>query len=200
MRAVQHSFIIGSSQFSGNSDERRGFIHPFGATQAWGAAARAIALPASSLAARGSRQQRTPCKARLSRPIRFIKKHLIVVLPLLLREFGFVFADRFRQKIGPGSLLSSRQVKRELEIFTIKDCGTPIVPSKTARPKNALAHGLYASDLVLAWESEQDFVDLHESIRQELNRVGSLEDITVLDITRLHWVKRRLNRQVLSWR
>ena len=49
------------------------------------------------------------------------------------------------------------------------------------------------SDLVLAWEIEQDFVDLHESIRQELNPVGSLEDIAVLDIARLHWVKRRLN-------
>jgi hypothetical protein len=46
---------------------------------------------------------------------------------------------------------------------------------------------------VLAWENEQDFVDLHDSIRQELNPVGSLEDITVLDIARLHWVKRRLN-------
>lgn len=65
--------------------------------------------------------------------------------------------------------------------------------SKAARPKNALAHGLYASDLVLAWENEQDFVDLHESVRQELNPVGSLEDIAVLDIARLHWVKRRLN-------
>ena len=65
--------------------------------------------------------------------------------------------------------------------------------SKAARPKNALAHGLYASDLVLAWENEQDFVDLHTSIRQELNPVGSLEDIAVLDIARLHWVKRRLN-------
>ena len=65
--------------------------------------------------------------------------------------------------------------------------------SKATRPKNALAHGLYASDLVLAWENEQDFVDLHKSIRQELNPVGSLEDIAVLDIARLHWVKRRLN-------
>jgi hypothetical protein len=65
--------------------------------------------------------------------------------------------------------------------------------SKATRPKNALAHGLYASDLVLAWENEQDFVDLHDAIRQELNPVGSLEDIAVLDIARLHWVKRRLN-------
>jgi hypothetical protein len=40
-----------------------------------------------------------------------------------------------------------------------------IVPNKTTRPKNALAHGLYASDLVLAWENEQDFVDLYQSIR-----------------------------------
>lgn len=52
---------------------------------------------------------------------------------------------------------------------------------------------MYASDLVPAWENEQDFLDLHESICQELNLVGSLEDIAVLNIARLHWVKRRLN-------
>ena len=46
---------------------------------------------------------------------------------------------------------------------------------------------------MLAWENEQDFVDLHNSIRQELNPVGSLKDIAVLDIARLHCVKRRLN-------
>ena len=73
------------------------------------------------------------------------------------------------------------------------------MPSKTARPKNALAHGLYASDLVLAWENEQDFVDLHESIRQELNPVGSLEDIAVLDIARLHWVS-AVSTLVHNWR
>jgi hypothetical protein len=26
------------------------------------------------------------------------------------------------------------------------------------RPKNALSHGLYASDVVLNWESENDFI------------------------------------------
>jgi hypothetical protein len=68
-----------------------------------------------------------------------------------------------------------------------------IVSSKPSRPKNALVHGLYASDLVLPWENEQDFLDLHAAIREELSPDGSLEDMAVLDISRLHWIKRRLN-------
>jgi hypothetical protein len=65
--------------------------------------------------------------------------------------------------------------------------------NKRPRTKNALSHGLYASDLVLAWENEQDFLDLHQSIRDELNPEGVSEDLVVLDLARLHWVKRRLN-------
>ena len=61
------------------------------------------------------------------------------------------------------------------------------------RKQNALTHGLYASDLVLAWENPQDFLDLHQSVRDELNPEGISEDLVVLDLARLHWVKRRLN-------
>ena len=61
------------------------------------------------------------------------------------------------------------------------------------KQKNALTHGLYASDLVLGWENPQDFLDLHQSLRDELNPEGISEDLVVLDLARLHWVKRRLN-------
>ena len=120
--------------------------------------------------------------------------HYTATYSCICGKIGFVFADRFRRKTGACKIwLTSQAKSARFEILTTRNCGNPIVPSKAARPKNALAHGLYASDLVLAWENEQDFVDLHESIRQELNPVGSLEDIAVLDIARLHWVKRRLN-------
>ena len=108
-------------------------------------------------------------------------------------KIGFVFADRFRRKTGACKIwLTSQPKSARFEIQTARELWKPHREA-AARPKNALAHGLYASDLVLAWENEQDFVDLHVSIRQELNPVGSLEDIAVLDIARLHWVKRRLN-------
>src|SRR3981189_1277064 len=59
--------------------------------------------------------------------------------------------------------------------------------------KNALTHGLYASDVVLPWEKEKDFKDLHESLRKEFGPQGASEETAVFDLARLHWKKRRLN-------
>jgi hypothetical protein len=61
------------------------------------------------------------------------------------------------------------------------------------KTKNALAHGLYANDLVLPWENEQDFVDLYHGIRRQLRPDGTLQDEVVLDIAQLHWRKRRVH-------
>jgi hypothetical protein len=65
--------------------------------------------------------------------------------------------------------------------------------SNVKRPKNALSHGLYASDVVLAWENEQDFKDLRESLRGEFCPDGASEEEAVFDLACLHWKKRRLN-------
>jgi hypothetical protein len=64
--------------------------------------------------------------------------------------------------------------------------------STSKRPKNALSHGIYASDVVLAWENEKDFNDLHEALRNEFCPDGASEEAAVFDIARLHWQKRRL--------
>jgi hypothetical protein len=61
------------------------------------------------------------------------------------------------------------------------------------KTKNALSHGLYANDLVLAWENEQDFMDLYQGIRRQLRPNGTLQDEVVLDIAQLHWRKRRVH-------
>ena len=58
--------------------------------------------------------------------------------------------------------------------------------------KNALTHGIYAQDIVLPWEIEQDFVDLYEGLRNELEPDGPAEEEAVLGIAGLYWKKRRL--------
>src|SRR3979490_299524 len=61
------------------------------------------------------------------------------------------------------------------------------------KTKNALSHGLYANDLVLVWENEQDFMDLYQGIRGQPRPDGTLQDEVVLDIAQLHWRKRRVH-------
>ena len=59
------------------------------------------------------------------------------------------------------------------------------------RTKNALIHGVYASEILLSGESEEDFTELYKAFHGELNPGSPLEEEVVLDITRLHWLKRR---------
>jgi hypothetical protein len=63
--------------------------------------------------------------------------------------------------------------------------------AKSTVSKNALVHGIYASDVLLPGESEEDFSNLYAAIRSDLNPEGALEEEAVLDIVRLHWLKRR---------
>ena len=65
--------------------------------------------------------------------------------------------------------------------------------SGSDRPKNALSHGVYASDVVLHWENEQDFRDLLENLRAEFCPNGASEEEAMFDIASLIWKKRRLN-------
>ena len=60
--------------------------------------------------------------------------------------------------------------------------------------KNALRHGLYASDIVLPWEDEADFTALLEEFVKEYQPQGPTEHELVIDIARLRWLKRRIMR------
>jgi len=64
-------------------------------------------------------------------------------------------------------------------------------PEKSKGAKNALIHGVYASDVLLPGESEENFSELYRAFRSELNPESPLEEEAVLDIARLHWLKRR---------
>ena len=65
------------------------------------------------------------------------------------------------------------------------------MPAPTTASKNALIHGIYASDILLSDESEEHFDELYQKLRSDLNPASPLEEETVLDIVRLHWLKRR---------
>ena len=54
--------------------------------------------------------------------------------------------------------------------------------------------GVYASEIVLPWESAEELVALQRAVFEELNTQGPMEDKSALDIVRLLWLKRRLRR------
>ena len=60
------------------------------------------------------------------------------------------------------------------------------------RPKNAISHGVYSSDVVLPWENEQLFNDLHQALREEYYPDGVSEEAAVFELASLHWKRRRL--------
>ena len=60
--------------------------------------------------------------------------------------------------------------------------------------RNALAEGLYAKDVLLPWDSQKDFVELHQDLRIEFSPHGRAEDETVLHYAFLCWHRRTLWR------
>jgi len=59
---------------------------------------------------------------------------------------------------------------------------------------NALVHGFYAREIVLPWESAEEFEQLHEDLKKEWSPSGRTEQETVLGLTSSFWIKRRLTR------
>ena len=60
--------------------------------------------------------------------------------------------------------------------------------------QNALVHGVYAKDIVLPWESPEDFKRLFDELQTEWKPAGRTEYETVLTLARWNWVKHRLMR------
>ena len=65
---------------------------------------------------------------------------------------------------------------------------------KKSRNHNALVHGLYAKDVLLPWDSKEDFERLHEDLKAEYRPHERTEEEAVLDLTFLHWDKQTLRR------
>ena len=66
--------------------------------------------------------------------------------------------------------------------------------TKNVGNRNALLHGLYAKDVLLPWDSKEDFLRLHEDLKAEFFPNGRAEEEAVLDLAFLHWHKRTIYR------
>ena len=80
------------------------------------------------------------------------------------------------------------------EITLEKSDQTLIGPGRTRTSKLPLVHGLYASDIVLWWESHEDFEQLFRELKSEWLPQGRQEMETMLSLARLNWLKHRLMR------
>jgi hypothetical protein len=65
---------------------------------------------------------------------------------------------------------------------------------KPSRSRNALVHGLYVKDVLLPWDSKEDFEKLHEDLKAEFSPRGRAEEEAVLDLAFLHWHKQTIWR------
>jgi len=70
----------------------------------------------------------------------------------------------------------------------------PDKPEKNVTRSNALLHGLYAKDVLMPWDSKEDFLSLHQELIDEFFPNGRAEEEAVLDLAFLHWQKRTLRR------
>src|SRR5665811_200458 len=71
---------------------------------------------------------------------------------------------------------------------TKKPDSKPSPVSKMAGNKNALCHGVFSEDIVLPWESPDDFENLLAGFKDELKPNGSSEEQAVLALTHCTWI------------
>lgn len=66
--------------------------------------------------------------------------------------------------------------------------------SKNGRHSNALKHGAFATELFIFEEDRSEFEELHNGFIEEFKPAGRMENELVLEIAKLHWRKRRIEK------
>ena len=75
-----------------------------------------------------------------------------------------------------------------------KSTGPKTIEGKKAVAKNALKHGLFTNEAIIAGESLQDYNTLREKTLDELSPVGNMETILAERIVSLTWRLKRVER------
>lgn len=70
-------------------------------------------------------------------------------------------------------------------------------PNKS-RKKNALTHGIYGKDILLPWESREEFEKLLAELRDEFQPSGRMENEIVFDVAHLRWQKYRVHQMWIA--
>src|SRR5918997_5279001 len=90
-------------------------------------------------------------------------------------------------------MTSDKQVRAN-QRNALKSTGPKTPKGKAAIRHNALKHGLLSLEVLLPGEDEAALKELGESLRDELQPVGELENILVERIIAAYWRLRRLGR------
>ncbi len=90
-------------------------------------------------------------------------------------------------------MTSEKQVRANQQ-NSLKSTGPKTPEGKDAVRRNALKHGLLSQEVLLPGEDEAAFKELGESLRDELQPVGELENMLVEQIIAASWRLRRLRR------
>jgi hypothetical protein len=67
-----------------------------------------------------------------------------------------------------------------------------------SRKKNALTHGIYGKDILLPWESREEFEKLLADLQDEFQPSGPMENEIVFDLAHLRWQKKRVNQMWIA--
>jgi hypothetical protein len=71
-------------------------------------------------------------------------------------------------------------------------------PATESRTKNALIHGIYGKDILLPWESREDFEKLLAELQDEFQPRGRMENDIVFDVAHLRWQKDRVHQMCIA--
>ena len=67
-----------------------------------------------------------------------------------------------------------------------------------SRKKNALIHGIYGKDILLPWESREEFEKLLAELQDEFQPRGRMENEIVFDVAHLRWQKYRVHQMCIA--
>jgi hypothetical protein len=70
--------------------------------------------------------------------------------------------------------------------------------TESRKKKNALTHGIYGKDILLPWESREEFEKLLAELRDEFPPSGRMENEIVFDLAHLRWQKYRVHQMWIA--
>jgi ParB-like chromosome segregation protein Spo0J len=78
------------------------------------------------------------------------------------------------------------------------NCSTIIKEPTKPRKTNALTHGIYGKDILLPWESRDDFEKLLADLREEFRPDGLMENEIIFDVAHFRWQKYRVRQMYVA--
>jgi hypothetical protein len=79
-----------------------------------------------------------------------------------------------------------------------QDTRSKPAPAIESHKKNALIHGIYGKDILLPWESREEFEMLLAELQDEFQPSGRMENEIVFDVAHLRWQKDRVHQMCIA--